>query len=553
MSAQTLLFLAAFNILTLEIKIIAVITFVIFVIFSFKKIWKFDFSKVYQPIKINIFFVLIAVIILIFVHIQGPLSFNEEIFNFDWHKYNVLLNDISEHPGLPALHINDKETNFHDERHALTYYYAIFMPAACVGYLVNTHVTPDLKMNIMAFIFDAWLLLGQILALLIIPAVINSIFGNKKSISFFSVAYILFVLFMQMDGWEYLIREGALFLSDIEWNNRFYFPLRLQSFLSYSYWIPGHLTASMLGLFVLSIFKKVNNLKFIPIFVIYLYTLSSSLFAFCSIQLFIYILWLNNSKEDIKYYLYEKKIEILIVILTSIIIILFYSVDIWTQNYLAILSKIFKLFFLFIATYVFISLNIIKKNTDSLKKYFLRYKRYIFFIMFIGFVIYLIIQKPFIFNSIPIYKYLLFFIKELSHLILIIIIASKIIYKHIKIPKLIIACFIFIVCLSFMSFKAEDYFFSGIIGALMLINLYICYLFEKLKESHKIVYLSLMIFYCIAVAPSAYSLYYETYKSKSRMHIPLENRINLIKNKYPGLLRLYTSPIIYNTSKKFLL
>lgn len=531
MAIQTALFVGSFNLFNESLRIIAATAFIIYCLVMLWRLIKLDFQKIIQPITINLPILILAIGILIFVHIRGPLSFNETIFNFDWGKYNIILYHISQNPFEPQI-------DFGGSYQHLAYYYAIYLPAGYIGYLLQSSLSTNTLVNVASFIFDGWLLLGQILVVMMVPFVINALFGKKKYINHFAIASLFFVLFAQMDGWEIFFRTGELFRGDLEWGpgEKFYLPLRLQSFLSSSFWVPGHFVASILGLSWLIIFQGNKKLHHVPLLLVYTYTLSSSLFAFISLQLLFCIMAYQYSWQEIIALVKAKIKDISAVILACSLILLLYALNSLFNKELA--SHLRLLMIIIIAGAIALWCLTIPRMRSWLQRYWLP----LWALAVLSIVFYFVSADFETFGVISLPKYLVFFAKEFGHFFILIGSMHYILDRSWRWPKIIIAAFLLIVSLSV--FGSQDFMFSGSIGALVLINLYLGYLFERLAQKNRLWFYLLLSLYLLSIAPSLHGLYYETFGNVPyQTNLSFDERI-LMNNWKNVFFDRYTSPYI---------
>ncbi len=166
----------------------------------------------------------------------------QSIPNWDYLKYNALLTDIARAPLHP-------EVGIAGERHALSYYYAIYLPAIwAVAALEAAGLLPAPDVFVLQAAFNGWF----VLLLAAILLAIDRLVGRRTALAFVAAL----VLLGGLDGLGLLLLpavEGTLFSGDIQKGgiDDYFYPIRIQDFTSAFFWLPGHVTTGMFALFCL--------------------------------------------------------------------------------------------------------------------------------------------------------------------------------------------------------------------------------------------------------------------------------------------------------------
>lgn len=526
MAVQTSLFIAAFNLWSAPLRLAAVLAWLAYLGYAARRLWRAPWSAwLSQPLQIFWPAWLLAIFILCSVHLMGPLSGNQRLPNFDWYKYSVILYDVAQNPLQPQI-------NFGSESVELAYYYAIYLPAGWIGWIGQHWLQPNSVVSLLNGVFEGWLLFGQLLALSLLPLILRSLFP-QWAVRSFGISYLFFILFAQADGLEFWLRTGiGLYRSDLEWGPIpwYFVPLRLQSFLSSSFWVPGHLTASLLGLGLLLSLRSLPILKRTPWLLIYLYTVSSSLFAFISIQLLIPVLLLQETWSDLWLLLRYRWREVVATFVACTLVLLLFALD---HLYDLVLVRSFEKLLLLLATIT--AIVSIRRVRQWLQKWWW-HSLVIATGLWWGLNL---LQQHKVFASLPAERYGLFMLKEFGPWLLVVLISS-VAMKRWRLPRIVVVALCYLVILTV--FGNPDFLFSGAIGGLLIVAAYLGQLAEELWHSRRWWVLgSVMVIYLALVGQSLASLSYETNWTLPRTSQSFDERVSNFKRDWRGLFDVYTS------------
>ena len=286
---SNILFIGCYNILPPAINLVFVTAYIIF--------FKDDFKKITLPSKKILGFFLLAFVSFSLIKfpplfIKGPGS----IENFDYYKYNYLLDQIFKNFPLTQIYIPDVRHFVSYDRtfaarvimdsgrnYLLSYYYAIYLPPVLFGWILQA-----LRFNInvlhLQIFFNFW-------AVLTISAAMTNIYAVKKQKIFVFLFFIFFI--GGLDGLMVLLHPeipADLFL-DIQDGGQsgFFIPCRIQDLSGSLQTSPGHLMSALVALFGVILLdnnpdKPTRNFLVAGIA---LFVFSTSLLAFTSFCLFV--------------------------------------------------------------------------------------------------------------------------------------------------------------------------------------------------------------------------------------------------------------------------
>ncbi|MDX1959886.1 MAG: hypothetical protein SFU98_15050 [Leptospiraceae bacterium] len=450
--------------------------------------WNFSLSKN----KVLILGILTSVLFVLFMFNKSPLFFNKLVYNFDYHKYNFLISEISEDPHIPCINIRA------DKKQHLSYYVGIFLPAAWIGNFTQNFLEKSFIQLVERFFFILGLMIGFFYSIYIYFS--QKIYFSKRQF----LVPILFIFSFQLDGIETIIRYGINnSITDIEWGQLPlpYFPLRFQSILSMLFWIPGHLVSAVLYLAAFSLFQKNTtqiNINFITL--ILLVAISFSFFPLISI-IFITL----ASKKNILFSILKKSlnypIHLFIIINYYMLTLLLYSINFQSIDvFKFIVSKEFTLISLVVSTVLIFLLKKQtmneKKTSGSIENIFQK-KSLLFYFEMISFVIVVIGLQISLKNNILILKEKFFYFLLKEYFFIIILNLLLYIKKSSDfgfVFKLSIGLFIGTL------FLKEDFFMSGMILINLILTSHI--IFELIRQNNFTYY----FIYTVLILPSLYFL-----------------------------------------------
>ena len=172
--------------------------------------------------------------------IHGPMT----VPNWDYYKYNTLLDGISHSLGHPSV-VWGRDGQIH----ALAYYYVIFLPSVWLSKLLA--LDGALRVFQLQALFVG---INVVVATMLLSSVLAEV-KHKRSFLF------LLLFLVGLDGLFFPFLTWGMaphWVNDIQNGgaNWYFSPLRIQDFTNYFFWLPGHTIAALAAMKVLLVIDK---------------------------------------------------------------------------------------------------------------------------------------------------------------------------------------------------------------------------------------------------------------------------------------------------------